>query len=72
MKRLKMIDPEKIITGVSKELSAVLKEMGKAKTTEEKLMHSEIIKNLCESLGVFFNLANNTEFMDEDKGPIPF
>ncbi|MFW8601156.1 hypothetical protein ACOHYD_06700 [Desulfobacterota bacterium M19] len=47
------MDPEKIMTGISKEIDVALKAMGKTKTTEEKVTHSETVKNLCESLGVF-------------------
>jgi len=31
------MDPEKTMTGISKEIDATLKAMGKAKTPEEKL-----------------------------------
>jgi len=42
-----------------KELDVALKAMSKAKTVEEKVMHSQIVKNLSESLGVFLNLASD-------------
>lgn len=58
------MDPEKIINSLSQELESAFKAMAKAKTVEEKLQHSQIVRNLCESLGVFFNLA--TEMMPED------
>ena len=48
------MDPEKIIIGLSKELTSELKAMSKAKDIHEKEVHSRIVKNLCESLGVFF------------------
>ena len=41
-----------------KELDVALKAMSKAKTVEEKLAHSQIVKNLSESLVVFLNLVN--------------
>ena len=44
--------------------------MGKAKTIEERLTQSEIIKNLCDSLGVFIDMALMD--MDEDDAPVPF
>jgi len=47
-----------------KELDVSLKAMSKAKTVEEKAVHSQIVKNLCESLGVFLNLAST--MMNED------
>ena len=66
------MDPEKIMIGISKEIDVTLKAMGKAKTPEEKLKHSEIVKNLCESLGVFLNLLSDMMPYDDDGEPIPF
>ena len=56
------MDPEKIMDSLFKELDVSLKAMSKVKTVDEKLTHSKIVKNLCESLGVFLDLA--TEMMD--------
>lgn len=44
------MDPEKLMTELSSQLSATLKAMAKAKTVEEKKQYSEIVKNLSESL----------------------
>ncbi len=66
------MDPEKIMTGISREIDVALKAMGKAKTPEEKLMHSGIVKNLCESLGVFLNLMSDMMPYDDDGESIPF
>lgn len=60
------MDPEKILDGLAKELSIALKAMAKAKTVEEKLTHSQIVKNLSDSLGVFLGLAS--EMMEFDMG----
>ena len=60
------MDPDKMMTGISKEIDVALKSMGKSKTPDEKLIHSEIVKNLCESLGVFLNLMSNMMPFDED------
>ena len=60
------MDPDKMMTGISKEIDVALKSMGKAKTPDEKLIHSEIVKNLCESLGVFLNLMSNMMPFDDD------
>jgi hypothetical protein len=49
--------PDRIIEGLFKELEAALKSMAKAKSAEEKAVFSKIVKNLCESLGVFLNMA---------------
>ncbi len=58
------MNPEKIIEGLFKELDSAIKTMSKTKTAEEKVIHSQIVKNLCESLGVFLNAAQNA--MDTD------
>ncbi|HLD47795.1 MAG TPA: hypothetical protein VJA64_08220 [Desulfobaccales bacterium] len=60
------MDPEKILDGLAKELSIAIKAMAKAKTVEEKLTHSQIVKNLSDSLGVFLGLAS--EMMEFDMG----
>ena len=63
------MDPEKIMKDISKELSTALKAMAKSKTIEEKLQHSQIVKNLCESLGVFLGVISDMapyDFDDED------
>jgi hypothetical protein len=52
------MDPDKLIDKLSNELAVTLKAMAKAKSAEEKLQYSEIVKNLCESLGVFFGLIS--------------
>ena len=52
------MDPEKLMDDLSKELSTTLKAMAKAKSAEEKLQYSEIVKNLCESLGVFLGVIS--------------
>ena len=66
------MNPDKIMTDISKEIAVTLKAMGKAKTPEEKRTHSETVKNLCESLGVFLNLMSDMMLYDDDDGPIPF
>lgn len=63
------MDPEKIIEGLSKELLSALKAMSKAKDVNEKEVHSRIVKNLCKSLGVFFDLANEMMPIDFDDDP---
>ena len=52
------MDSEKLMDDLSKELSSTLKAMAKAKSAEEKLQCSEIVKNLCESLGVFLGVIS--------------
>lgn len=68
------MDPDKIIGGLSKELVSELKAMSKAKDVHEKEVHSRIVKNLCESLGVFFDFASEMMPFDDDsdEGNMPF
>ena len=70
------MDPDKIMDGLSKELNSALKAMSKAKDANEKEVYSRIVKNLCESLGVFLNLASEMMSLDFDddleKDDIPF
>ncbi len=66
------MDPDKIMNGISKEICATLKAMEKAKTADEKLTHSQTVKNLCESLGVFLKLMADMAPYDGDDEPIPF
>ncbi len=70
------MEPDKIMDDLSKELNSTLKAMSKAKDANEKEVYSRIIKNLCESLGVFLNLASEMmpfDFDDDfEKKDIPF
>ena len=75
------MDPDKIMDGLSKELSTALKAMAKTKDLTDKEAYSRIVKNLCESFGVFLNLASDMmayEDFDDDfdddleKDDIPF
>jgi len=70
-----MMEPDKIMDGLSKELIAALKAMAKTKDVNEKETYSRVIKNLCESLGVFLDLASEMmpfDFDDDSKEDIPF
>ncbi|MBW6519538.1 MAG: hypothetical protein K0A99_00780 [Desulfoarculaceae bacterium] len=53
------MEPEKIMEGLSEELFAAIKAMAKAKTVEEKVAYSQVVKNLSESMGVFLSLAGD-------------
>jgi len=70
------MDPEVIITGLTKELAAELKIMSKTKDIDAKETHSRIIKNLCQSLGVFFDLMSEVMPFDPnddlDNEDVPF
>ena len=58
------MDPEGIIDSLFKELTTDLKAMSKAQTLDEKIKYSQIVNNLCESLGVFLNLASDMMGLD--------
>jgi len=59
------LDPEIIMGNLSKELTAAIQAMSKAKTVEEKVAYSQIVKNMSESLGVFLSLANDMMGLDD-------
>jgi hypothetical protein len=64
------MDPEKLMDDLSKEITSALKAMAKAKTLEEKVQYSQVVKNLCESLGVFLGLISDMApygFDDDEK-----
>lgn len=61
----KVMEPEKLMDELSKEISATIKAMSKAKTVEEKIQYSEVVKNLSDSLGVFLGLISDM-LMDYD------
>lgn len=62
------MDPEKIMDGLTTELSSAMKGMSKAKTLEEKVAYSQVVKNMSESLGVFLSLATDMmEYGEEEE-----
>jgi hypothetical protein len=60
------MDPDQLMEGLSKEINSALKAMAKTKDTTEKETYSRIIKNLCESQGVFLKLASDMMSIDYD------
>lgn len=61
------MDPDKLMDGLSKEINTALKAMAKTKDINEKEVYSRIIKNLCESQGVFLKLASEMMSIDYDE-----
>ncbi len=53
-----MFDPTEAIEKLQAEIDRTLKEFSKAKNTEEKLKLSEILKNLTQSLNVYFDFLS--------------
>ncbi|MFC1764070.1 hypothetical protein ACFL6U_18600 [Planctomycetota bacterium] len=69
------MDPEKILNGLSKEIDFAMKAMAKTKDINAKETYSRIIKNLCESQGVYLQLASDMmpyDFDESDEKVIPF
>lgn len=63
------MEPDRLIEGITDELNAAFKAMAKVKSVEEKVQYSQIIKNLCQSLEVFINAANDMmpfDFEDDE------
>lgn len=60
------MEPDKIIDGLSKQLNSAMKAMSKTKDLDEKETYSRIIKNLCQSQGVFLKLASEMMSLDFD------
>ena len=61
-----VIDPDKLMEGLTEELGAALKAMRKAKDINEKETYSRIVKNLSKSLGVFFDLLSEMMVPEDD------
>ena len=56
----RMNDPDDILQPTLKEAKRVLDEMRKTTDLAQRKDQSEILKNLCHSAGVFFNLMTDT------------
>lgn len=55
-----MLDPDDILQPTLKEAKRVLDEMRTTKDLAQRKDQSEILKNLCQSAGVFFDLMTDT------------
>ena len=53
-----MFDPTEAIEKLQTEINRTLKEFSKAKNIEEKLKLSELLKNLTQSLNVYFDFLS--------------
>jgi hypothetical protein len=53
-----MFDPTEAIEKLQAEINRTLKEFSRAKNTEEKLKLSELLKNLTQSLNVYFDFLS--------------
>ena len=59
-------DPELLINGISREVLRALRDSENARAPEERLTCSKTVKNLCDSLGVFLELAANASLASEE------
>jgi hypothetical protein len=57
---------EEIMESMSTQLTEALKSLAKAKTVEEKLAYSQIVKNLSDAMGIFLNIAADGMMEDYD------
>ena len=53
-----MFDPSEAIEKLQAEINRTLKEFSKAKNIDEKLKLSELLKNLTQSLNVYFDFLS--------------
>jgi len=53
-----MFDPTEAIEKLQAEVDRTLKEISRAKNIEEKLKFSELLKNLTQSLNVYFDFLS--------------
>jgi len=60
------MDPEQLMNSLAEELEHSIEDMRQAQTVEERLRHSEIVKNLSESMGVFLKLISDVMSADFD------
>jgi hypothetical protein len=60
------MDPEQLMNSLSEELENSIEDMRQAQTVEERLRHSEIVRNLSESMGVFLKLISDVMSADFD------
>ena len=61
------MEPTIIMDKLSSQILDELKAMSKAKSPEDKLTSSKTVKNLCDSLAVFFDLMYGMFPDDEDE-----
>jgi hypothetical protein len=57
---------DEIMDGLTQEIAVSLKAMSKTKDLDKKEAHSRIVKNMCQSLGVFFDMAGEMMPFDLD------
>ena len=68
-----MSEPADLLDPIIEETRRTLEEMKQTKDLAQRQVQSEIVRNLCESLGVFFDLMSPiddddlSEFLDEEE-----
>jgi hypothetical protein len=58
-------EPERVIEPLMAETMRTISEMSRTNDLEQRRLQSEIVRNLCESLGVFLELME--DFIDPDE-----
>ncbi|MDY6856336.1 MAG: hypothetical protein SWO11_16880 [Thermodesulfobacteriota bacterium] len=64
-----MIDPEELMGSLMTVIQKNVKELSKMKDLEQRKIQSEVIKNLCSSLAIFFDYFANTMDLDLMEAP---
>ena len=60
------MEPDKMVDGLLQEISEIQKRMAKAKKAEDKLIYSEILKNLCSSFKDLIGVVQSMMMSDID------
>ena len=60
------MDPEQLMNALGDELDASIRDMHGENDIEERVKHSEIVRNLSESMGVFLRLISDVMSADFD------
>ncbi len=60
------MDPEQLMNELGEELHTSIQDMRGAGNIEERVQHSEIVRNLSESMGVFLRLISDVMNADFD------
>jgi uncharacterized phage protein gp47/JayE len=61
-----MFDPTKTIESIQAEIDRTIKELAKAKGIDDKLKWSELLNNLTDSIGVYFDFVIDSMAADMD------
>ncbi len=60
------MDPDYFMEGILRELQVALEGMENADSVQEKKEYSQIIRNLSQSMGIFFEMASDFVDFEEE------